>query len=54
MDARLGWDMASKVDPEMGKIGMTLVINEVIEPLRLPIVIVTVKPVMDRVFPPKF
>lgn len=54
MDARFGWDMASKVDPEMGKIGMAFVLNELAEPLRLPIVIVTVKPVMDRFFPPKF
>lgn len=54
MDARFGWDMASKVDPEMGKIGMALLLNELAEPLRLPLVIVTVKPVMDRFFPPKF
>lgn len=54
MDAKLGWDMASKVDPEMGKIGMALLLNELVEPIRLPIVIVTVKPVMDKFFPPKF
>ena len=54
LDAKFGMDLATKLDPEMGKIGMALVLNEFAEPLRLPLVIVTVKPVMDRFFPPKF
>ena len=54
IDAYMKWDLASKVDPEMGKIGLTLVLNEMIEPIRLPIVILTVKPVVDRLFPPKY
>ena len=54
LDARTGWDLTNQINPEYGKIGIALVANEVIEPLRLPIVIVTVKPVMDRVYPPKF
>lgn len=54
IDARMGWDMATKMDPEMGKIGMAVVLNELAEPLRLPLVILTVKPVMDQFFPPKF
>jgi Protein of unknown function (DUF1279) len=54
MDARTGWDLANQINPEYGKIGMALVANEFIEPIRLPIVIVTVKPVMDRVYPPKY
>ena len=53
-DARTGWDLCSKVDPEMGKIGMAIVANEMLEPIRLPAVIVTVKPVMDRLNPPKY
>jgi len=54
IDGYTGWDLAARVDPQMGKIGLTLVLNEVIEPVRLPIVILTVKPVVDRLFPPKF
>lgn len=54
VDVRFGWDLSSKVDPSLGKIGLTLVMNELIEPIRLPVVIVTVKPVMDQLFPPKF
>jgi len=54
VDARFGWDLSSKVDPSMGKIGLAIVMNELLEPIRLPMVIVTVKPVMDQLFPPKF
>ena len=54
IDLKFGWHLASKVDPEIGKIGMTLVLNELIEPIRLPIVIVTLKPVVDNIFPPKY
>lgn len=54
LDVRTGWDLAGKIDPEMGKIGMALITNEVLEPIRLPAVIVTVKPVMDRFFPAKY
>ena len=54
VDASMGWDLVSKVDPEMGKIGMAILVNELLEPIRLPAVIVTVKPVMDRLFPPKY
>lgn len=53
-DAKTGWDLVSKVDPEMGKIGMTIIVNEALEPIRLPAVIVTVKPVMDQLYPPKY
>lgn len=54
VDARLGWDIASRIDPSLGKIGLALVVNELIEPIRLPAVIMTVKPVMDQIFPPKY
>jgi len=54
VDAYTGLDLSSKIEPEWGKIGVAVVLNEVIEPLRLPIVILTVKPVVDRFFPPKF
>jgi len=54
IDAKLDWTLSTRVDPEMGKLGMALVLNEFVEPIRLPLVIVSVKPVMDRFFPPKF
>jgi diphthamide synthase (EF-2-diphthine--ammonia ligase) len=54
LDGFTGWDITSKVDPEMGKIGMAILVNELLEPLRLPAVILTVKPVMDNLFPPKY
>ena len=54
VDAYTGWELTSRLDPNLGKLGLVLVVNELIEPLRLPLVIVTVKPVMDRIFPPKY
>jgi hypothetical protein len=54
VDAKTGWSLMDKVDPTWGKLGLVVILNEVIEPLRLPFVIVTVKPVMDRLAPPKF
>jgi hypothetical protein len=53
-DAYTGWDLVSQINPSLGKVGLALVVNELIEPLRLPMVIMTVKPVMDQIFPPKF
>lgn len=53
-DAYTGWDLVSRIDPNIGKLGLVLVMNELVEPVRLPLVIVTVKPVMDKIFPPKF
>jgi hypothetical protein len=53
-DTLTGFDLTSRVDPDLGKIGLALVINEMIEPLRLPVVIMTVKPVVDKIFPPKY
>src|SRR3569623_470756 len=41
MDVYTGLDLASKVDPNLGKLGLVLVVNEMIEPLRLPLVILT-------------
>jgi len=54
IEYQTGFDIASKVDPEVGKIGLAVVLNELLEPIRLPVVIMTVKPVMDQFFPPKF
>jgi hypothetical protein len=54
IDMRTGFDLVSKVDPSVGKIGLAVIVNELVEPVRLPLVIVTVKPVMDQFFPPKY
>jgi Protein of unknown function (DUF1279) len=54
IDVRTGYAISEQVNPEYGKIGMVLLVNEMIEPVRLPVVILTVKPVIDRFFPPKF
>uniref|UniRef100_A0A7S3PU42 DUF1279 domain-containing protein n=1 Tax=Chaetoceros debilis TaxID=122233 RepID=A0A7S3PU42_9STRA len=53
-DTYTGFDLHSKVDPTMGTIGITLVFNEMLEPLRLPIVVVTTKPVVDTIFPKNY
>jgi len=53
-DSITGFDLSSKVDPQLGKIGLALVLNEMLEPIRLPFVITTLKPVMDTVNPPKY
>ncbi|CAB9518018.1 expressed unknown protein [Seminavis robusta] len=52
-DQYTGFDMVSRVDPTLGKLGIILILNELLEPVRLPFVVLTVKPVMDRLFPPK-
>lgn len=53
-DSMTGFTMAQKVDPTVGTIGLTLVFNELLEPLRLPIVIMTTKPVVHFLNPPKY
>jgi hypothetical protein len=54
VDNYTGFDLASKVDPQLGKIGLTLVANEMLEPIRLPFVVATLKPLMDTINPPKY
>lgn len=54
VDNYTGFDLASKVDPQLGKIGLALVANEMLEPIRLPFVVATLKPLMDTINPPKF
>lgn len=54
VDSNLGWSLSDKVDPQLGKMGVALILNECLEPVRLPFVVVTLKPVMDVVNPPKY
>jgi hypothetical protein len=53
-DAYTGWSLSDKVDPQMGKIGLALLLNEMAEPVRLPVVVATLKPVMELISPPKY
>lgn len=52
-DTYTGLSMAAKVDPTLGKLGIIAILNELLEPIRLPFVVLTAKPVIDRLFPPK-
>jgi hypothetical protein len=47
VDGWTGYDISSKVDPTLGTIGLTIAVNELLEPLRLPIVVFSTKPVVD-------
>ena len=47
LDVWTGYDISSKVDPTIGTIGLTVAVNELLEPLRLPIVVFTTKPIVD-------
>lgn len=51
MDAFTGYDMTSKIDPTLGTIGVTLVANELLEPIRLPLVVMTTKPIVEMIYP---
>lgn len=46
------WGIQSHVDPEWGTIGLTVAMNEILEPSRLSFVLMTVKPVIDTLRPP--
>jgi hypothetical protein len=50
---RTGFDVASHIEPEWGNLGLAVAVNELLEPIRLPLVLFTVKPVMDTVRPLK-
>jgi hypothetical protein len=46
----LGWEtdaIAGKLDPTLGQIGLVIAVNECLEPLRLPLVVMTTKPVVN-------
>ncbi len=50
VEAFLGWDagaLSGRLDPTLGKLGLTIAVNECLEPLRLPIVVLTTKPVVN-------
>ncbi|KAI2490457.1 hypothetical protein MHU86_24110 [Fragilaria crotonensis] len=47
VDGYMGWTMSQHVDPTIGTIGLVLAVNELLEPLRLPLVVMTTKPVVN-------
>lgn len=51
-DAWTGYEISTKIDPTIGTIGLTMAVNEMLEPLRLPVVVITTKPVVE-LFSPK-
>jgi hypothetical protein len=54
VDGMTGFHLAEKVDPELGKVGLVLVLTEMLEPIRLPFVVITLKPILEVVSPPKY
>ena len=53
-DQFTGFELAQKVDPALGKMGLCLALNECWEPIRLPFVVATLKPIMETISPPKY
>jgi len=50
VESFLGWErdaIAGKLDPTLGQIGLVVAVNECLEPLRLPLVVMTTKPVVN-------
>jgi len=47
LDATTGTDLSSKIDPTLGNVAVAIAVNELIEPIRLPFVVLTVKPVVN-------
>jgi hypothetical protein len=46
----MGWEngaISGKLDPTLGQIGLVVAVNECLEPLRLPVVVLTTKPVVN-------
>lgn len=46
----LGWEpmsISGRLDPTLGQIGLVVAVNECLEPLRLPFVVFTTKPVVN-------
>ena len=50
LESFLGWEydaIAGRVDPQIGMVGLVVAVNECLEPLRLPFVVLTTKPVVN-------
>merc|ERR1712159_201142 len=47
VDAKLNTELASRVDPTAGNVAIAVALNEIIEPLRLPVAIATTPKVVS-------
>jgi len=47
LDSTTGTDLSSRIDPTLGNVAVAIAVNELIEPIRLPFVVLTVKPVVN-------
>ena len=47
LDVYTGWSLAERIDPELGNVAAAVAVNELLEPVRLPIVVATTKRVVD-------
>uniref|UniRef100_A0A7S1BW81 DUF1279 domain-containing protein n=1 Tax=Corethron hystrix TaxID=216773 RepID=A0A7S1BW81_9STRA len=45
-DAQFGTDVASRIDPTLGNVAVAIAVNEMLEPIRLPFIVLTTKPVV--------
>jgi hypothetical protein len=48
------WALSKSIDPKLGHIGVAMVLNELLEPIRLPFVVMTLKPTIEFISPPKY
>lgn len=46
IDVRMGWTLCQRVSPAAGRWGAALVVNELLEPIRLPLVLATLQPIL--------
>ena len=49
IDGLFGTSVAGSINPQLGNIALALAVNEVLEPVRLPVVVMTTKPVVKYI-----
>ncbi|GMH93604.1 hypothetical protein TL16_g12677 [Triparma laevis f. inornata] len=55
LDDLTGYDISTRVDPSLGEVAVAVALNEMLEPVRLPFVVVTTKKVVDGLgYGPKY
>jgi Protein of unknown function (DUF1279) len=53
-DSLSGSNIENHLNPSVGAVGLTLVINECLEVIRTPFVVMTTKPMVDKFFPQRY
>ena len=46
IDGVIGTNVAHSIDPRLGNVAVSIAVNEILEPLRLPFVVMTTKPIV--------